>query len=241
MLDLRPLEAVDTGRNGRMRGENRGGAPRSKCFFPGHRLLTRGVHEFADALDAEEAGVSLVGVEHFRRRQAGQPLEGSQCLHPAHAQQQFLLETLVPAAAIQAVGDVARRFIIARDVGIQQQQWDASDVGPPDVGQQFTAVGKRQHYRCSGSVFFTQECEGESVRVKDGIGLLLPGVAGEGLLEVAGLVEEPDSDQRDTQIGCRLEVVAGQDAEAAGVLGEHSADSVLGREVCDGPGSVLTE
>ena len=49
------------------------------------------------------------------------------------------------------------------------------------------------------------------------------------------LVEEADADERDAEVGGRLEVVAGEDAEAAGVLRERLGDAELGREVGDQP------
>jgi hypothetical protein len=46
-------------------------------------------------------------------------------------------------------------------------------------------------------------------------------------------VQQAHADQRHAQVAGRLEVVAGQDAEAAGVLRQHLGDAVLGREVGD--------
>ena len=63
----------------------------------------------------------------------------------------------------------------------------------------------------------------EPVGVEDGVVLLLPAVAVEALAEVAGLVEQADADDRDADVGGRLEVVAGEDAEAAGVLRQGAA------------------
>ena len=66
--------------------------------------------------------------------------------------------------------------------------------------------------------------------------LLLPAVAGEGLAEVAVPVEQPDADQRYAEVAGGLEMVAGEDAEAAGVLRQGGGDAELGREVGDGGG-----
>ena len=170
----------------------------------------------------EEPGVALVGVEDLRRGDAREPLELAQRLDPAHAQQEFLLEPVVAAAAVQAVGDAAGGLVVARNVGVQQQQRDTSDVGPPDVRQQAPAVGERQRDLDGFAVAvrggLAQQRQGQPVRVKDRIGFLLPGVAGERLLEVAGLVQQADADQRHAEVRGCLQVVAGQDAEAAGVL-----------------------
>ena len=92
----------------------------------------------------EEAGMALVGVEHLRRRRAGEPLVGAQRLDPAHAQQEFLLQPVVAAAAVQAVGDAAGGVVVAGNVGVQQQQRNTPDVGTPDVRQKPPAVGQRQ-------------------------------------------------------------------------------------------------
>ncbi len=71
------------------------------------------------------------------------------------------------------------------------------------------------------------------VGVEQGVALLLPAVGVEALAEVAVPVEQPDADQRHAEVARRLEVVAGQHAEAAGVLGDRLGDAELGREVGD--------
>lgn len=66
--------------------------------------------------------------------------------------------------------------------------------------------------------------------------LLLPAVPRQGLPEVPVPVEQPDTDERNPQVTGRLQMIAGQDAEAAGVLGQRGRDPELGREVGDGGG-----
>ena len=63
--------------------------------------------------------------------------------------------------------------------------------------------------------------------------LELPAVARQRLPEVPGAVEQPDADDRHAEVAGRLEVVAGEDAETAGVLRQHLGDAELGREVAD--------
>jgi hypothetical protein len=72
------------------------------------------------------------------------------------------------------------------------------------------------------------------VRVEDRVALLLPALPGKRLDEVAAAVEQADADERDAEVAGRLEVVAGQDPEATGVLRQHRGDAELGREVGDG-------
>ena len=61
--------------------------------------------------------------------------------------------------------------------------------------------------------------------------LLLPAVAIEPLPEVALVVVETDADERDAEIRRALDVIASEDAEAAGVDRQRLVDAELGREV----------
>ena len=60
--------------------------------------------------------------------------------------------------------------------------------------------------------------------------LLLPAVGVQALVEVALVVEQPDADQRHAQVRGALEVVAGQDAQAARVDGHATRQAELGRK-----------
>ena len=69
--------------------------------------------ELADALETQEAGVALVGVEHLGLGGAGDAAERAQGAHAADAEQQLLLEPVLSAAAVQPVGDVALDRVVA--------------------------------------------------------------------------------------------------------------------------------
>ena len=71
------------------------------------------------------------------------------------------------------------------------------------------------------------------MRIEAGVVLLLPAVGRQRLHEVAGAVEQADADDRDAEIAGRLQVVAGEDAEAAAVLRQGLGDAEFGREVRD--------
>ena len=83
------------------------------------------------------------------------------------------------------------------------------------------------------AVGLVQQRQRELVGVEDRVGLLLPALAGQRLLEVAVPVHQPDAHQRDAEVAGRLQVVAGEDAETAGVLREDGGDAVLRGEVGD--------
>ena len=233
--DLHGLETVDAGRDRGVGGEHRGRAPGGEGFGPAQRRL--GGHQFLDPFDAQEPGVAFVGVEDLRGRGAGEALVDPQRLHPAHAQQQFLLEAVVPAPAVEAVRDPARGVVVGRNVRIEQPQRHAPDVGPPDARVELASVGQRQRdrHRLAGAVLgrFAQQCEGQAVGVKDRVGFLLPGVPGQGLLEIAGLVEQPDADQRHAQVRGGFQVVPGQDPQTARILRKHLGNPELRREIRD--------
>ena len=98
--------------------------------------------ELADALEAEEAGVALVGVEHLGRRGAGEPAYGAQRADAADAEQHLLLQPVVAAAAVEPVGDLALGRRVLLDVGVEQQQRHPADLRPPDLGAQAAAPGQ---------------------------------------------------------------------------------------------------
>ena len=118
-------------------------------------------------------------------------------------------------------------------VGVEQQQRHAADLGLPDVGVQLAAAGQPERDDARGAVRLAQQRQRQAVGVEDRVGLLLPAVAVQALLEVAGLVEQADADDRHAEVGGGLEVVAGEDAQAAGVLRQHLGDAELGAEVGD--------
>ena len=219
-LDQLAREAVDAGRHGRVGGEDARGPHRLDGLAVGE---ARVLHELADPLEAEEPGVALVGVEHL-----GVDAERVEGAHAADAEEDLLAEAVLGLAAVEPVGDGAQVGGVLLDVGVEQVQRHPTDLGLPHAG----------HERRAGQVDLDGDPvarrEGHGVRVEVGVALLLPAVGGQRLAEVAVPVEEADADQRHAEVAARLEVVAGQHAEAAGVLGERLGDPELGGEVGDG-------
>jgi hypothetical protein len=72
------------------------------------------------------------------------------------------------------------------------------------------------------AALLAQERDGQAVRVEHGVVLLLPALPGQRLAEVPAAVQQAHADDGDTEVGGRLEVVAGQDAQAAGVLRQRA-------------------
>ena len=174
--------------------------------------------QLADPLDALEAGVALVGVEHLGLRPVGEPAPGARGLHAADAQQHLLAEAVVLVAAVEPVGDAALGGRVLLDVAVEQQQRHPADLRPPDVRVQRPALGQRHGDDRGGAVVLAHQLHRQAVRVQRRVVLELPPVGRQALREVAAAVQQPDADQRDAEVGRGLEVVAGQDAQAAGVL-----------------------
>ena len=143
----------------------------------------------------------------------------------ADAEQDLLPEPVLDVAAVEAVGDRPELGVVLLDVGVEEVERHPPDVGPPHPGRQ----------RCAGKIDgdgdALAERHGHAVGIEIGVALLLPALDVEDLPEVPVLVEEADADERDAEIGRRLEMVAGEDTETAGVLGERLGDAELGREV----------
>src|SRR4029450_13149491 len=82
------------------------------------------------------------------------------------------------------------------------------------------AAGDAPRDRPGPSVGSPDQLEGELVGVECRVGLLLAAVGGQGLAEVARSVEQADPDHGHAEVAGRLEMVAGEHAEAARALGQ---------------------
>ena len=89
--------------------------------------------QLADPLEAEEAGVALVGVEDLGLGVAGDPRVGAQGAHAADAEQQLLEQAVLGGAAVQPVGHLAQRQRVVLDVGVEQQQRHPADLRDEDA------------------------------------------------------------------------------------------------------------
>ena len=68
------------------------------------------------------------------RRVAGDAAVGAHGADAADAEQHLLLEPVLAAAAVEPVGDLALGGAVLLDVGVEQQQRHAADLGDPDAG-----------------------------------------------------------------------------------------------------------
>ncbi len=199
-----------------MGGEQRAGLHRRGCFA--QRVTKR--QTFGQQLEQQEASVAFVEV-HGRRVDA----EGFEGPPSTDAEEPLLIDAVSLVAAVEPVGDLPRPAGVAGGAAIEQVQADRADLGQPNGGPY---VAPRGGDGDDGAGVRQPEI-GRFVDVE--ADRLL--VVGDALGEVPVRVEEPDRHQWQTEIAGGLEVIAGEDAEAAGVLGECLGHAELGGEVGD--------
>ena len=202
---------------GGVRGEDAAGAHDLDCL--GERQA--GLDQLADPFQRQEPGMPLVGVEDLRVQ-----AEGTQGANAADAEHDLLTHPVLDVAAVEAIGDGRDLGGVGVDGGVEEVQVDAPDHDLPHVepGDVVAHVDRHLHARRS---------QRQAVRVEPREALLLVAVGVETLAEVALGVQQADGNERQPEIGGRLEVVAGENAEAAGVLRQRLGQAELRREVGD--------
>ena len=206
------VEDLVTRRDRRMCREDGGAANRLERILG----LGAGRDECAQPLDLKEGGVPLVQVEDVRL----DPERGERADAP-DAEQQLLTDPMLAVAAVERVGE---------PVDLEQVERDDADGGrdvlSPDRGLDRLAgeVDRDRHVLAH---------EPDRFRVDRLVVLGLTAGLVDPLAEVAARVEEADADERDAELGRALEVVAGEDAQAAGVDRQALVNPELHAEVGD--------
>ncbi|CPU29295.1 Uncharacterised protein [Mycobacteroides abscessus] len=125
---------------------------------------------------------------------------------------------MILITAVQPVGDVTQLPVVLGDVGIQEQQGNTAHLGNPDAGREHPVLRHRDRDQDGGAILMRQQPQGQAGGVDERVLLGLPAIGGQRLPEVAGPVVQPHRDERQTQIGRGLEVIAGEDAQTTGVV-----------------------
>ena len=211
------VEDLVPGGHGRVRGEDR----RRPDLLDRLVAADAGDEQLAHALEHEERGVALVHVED-RRLEPERP----QRAHAADPEDELLPQPLLAVAAVQRPGDAAGAVGVALDVRVEEVEARAPGVGAPDPHRHVLAVEVDADL---GLLERQRQPRGVVRR----IALDLPAGLVEPLAEVALPVQEPHGDERHAEVRGRLEVVAREHAEAAGVDRQALVEPELGGEVRD--------
>ena len=208
---------------GRVGGEDGAGPHRLDRL--GEATAPSSTHERADALEAEEAGVALVGVEDL-----GVDAERLEGPHAADAEQDLLADAVLGVAAVEAVGDEPRSSAGSRR---RRRRAGRAGRGPTSARQTCATQRLAGRGRPATRTPVAPASSAMACGSRSGKRSCCQPSAVELLAEVAVAVEEADADERHAEVAGRLEVVAGQHAEAARVLRERLGDAELGGEVGD--------
>ena len=160
--------------------------------------------------------MAFVGVEDLR-------VVAQRAQHPysTDAQHDFLAQAVLGVAAIQPIGDRRDLGAVGGQRRIEQIQLDATDLHEPRRNvHRFTGEFERDLLAGVG------QCKAMGVEAWEAFFLISVGV--EPLAEVALGVEQPNGHERETEVGGGLQVVAGEDAEAAGILRQGFGEAELG-------------
>ena len=133
--------------------------------------------QLANAFDAEEAGMALVGVEDLRRRKTGQGAVGADGADAADAEQHLLLQAMLAAAAVQPVRHLALGRRVVLDVGVEQEQRHPTDGHLPHLSDD--AASRHAHGHLDGDTALVAKLgDRQCVRVEQRVALLLPAISG---------------------------------------------------------------
>ena len=215
------VKIVVTCRNGRVHGVERRGAHQFQGLVEGESFG----HVIAQTLQVAERGMPLVAVinvfldAQFLQRQDA-----------ADAQQNLLLETILPIAAIEAVGDGTVELGVHVVVGVQQIKADAPHIRTPHQGMHMIVhIGHVDHHLIAVGIEHTLNGQGiEILRVI--LGNLLA-VHAEALCEIAITIEEPHGTHVDIAVRSLFQIVAGQHAQTARIDFQHLRQTKFHAEI----------
>ena len=195
----------------------------------GERVVGRRArrHLLGRELERGEGGVALVEVQH-----AGLDPERAERAHRAEAEQPVLAEARERVPLVEPGGDPPVERVVLLELGVEEVERDAPDLRPPDVERDLAAEEReRERERAAVLVAHLNRRKplGHDLRPV----LVLQPRPVDALLEVPLAVEQPDPDHRQREVARRLEDVAGERAEPAGVDRQRRVHAELGADEDD--------
>ncbi len=175
-------------------------------------------------LERGERAVPLVEVKDARRDAQRRERADS-----ANAKEQLLANAHALVATVQACGQLPILRLVAVDVRIEQEERGPADGHPPDPGGECPGAGLDRHH--DGHAVGERGLHRQQPVIDVEVVLVLPAVPVQPLPEVPLVVVQPDPDQRDPEIGGALDVIAGEDPQAARVNRQRLVQAEFGGEV----------
>ena len=221
------VEPVVPGENRCVRSEHALAAYSAYGFLP---TFTQ-VQLFAEQFEGQEGAMPFVHMVYVRFHP-----EGAQQPDASDAEDDFLLEPCPTPPLVQSSGDIPKLLRIVLDVGVEQVQGCAANLGPPCL-YAYRLVAEVDGDQTRIPILPANEFKRVVFRIDSGVPFLLPAVFGEVLLEVALFQKEADRREGNAEVRGRFRMVAGQYAQSARIDRQAFVDAELHAEVA-GPGGM---
>ena len=231
LFDEVRAEAIVARRHRRVRGEHHFARNAVHRFVETQAFI---LHAIANGFEDRKSAVAFVEVQNARR-----DAHGFQGAKTSHAEQQFLPDSDARISAIETRRELDVLRGVPFNVRIQKQQIAAAHFHAPDFRADQSAARLDLH-RHRFAVGPDRQFHGHMGYIRLQILFLLPAARVEPLPEISLAVEQADADQRNSQIGRALDVIACQNSESAGVFRNRFVQSELGREIRHGAGAQHT-
>ena len=167
--------------------------------------------QLAHALDEHEGRVPLVRVPDIRLK-----AEGTQETDAADAEHPLLPQAPFRRTRVQSRRQLPVACIIGLEVGIEQVNGNPPYHDAPRADPDFaTRDGDRDDARLA--VRAVHPGDGVHGGIDGIVGIALPSIQADVLIEIAAVIVQADANQRDAQVGRFLAMVAREHAEAAGI------------------------
>ena len=153
--------------------------------------------------------------------------------HTTDTKENLLLESVLPVATIECVGNRTVEFGVHFVIGIEQIEADTTDIDTPYIGM-YHVICIRYIYNQRIAVFIKLTDNGQGVEVLCIVVGNLLSFNGKTLLEVAIAIEETDGTHVDIRVGCFLHIVTCQHAKTSRVDFQHLIETVFHTEIGNG-------
>ena len=219
------VEGIVTGGNRCMGGEQRTGLHHFQGLAEVQVVF---LDVLTQTLQADESGMAFVAVVHL-----GIQTQLAEGADTAHTQQEFLLETVLPVAAIEVIGNLAVFLTVGLIVGVHQVKVGAAHFHLPQAGGK-AAAGESHR---SGDPFTVLVQHGNRRDLGEVLGIIighLITLGADDLVEITITVQQTHRHQVGVHVGGFLQIVTGQDTQTAAVNLQGSIQTVFHAEIGDG-------
>ena len=224
LLHQRGCEPIETGGYCGMRGEHVARARRDQRRIEWHAIVE---HEHARAVQYGQRGMPFIQMAHI-----GAQIQGIEQAPAADAEHDLLLQPKLGAAAIELAGDATACGVIRNVIAVEQVQLQAADPDLPGA-QPEPVAGHADLQAQPFALRRAHRSDRQLARIVVRVEGLLRALLIDQLAEVALLVEQSHPDHRHPEIARRLELIARDVAQAAGIDWQRLAQHEFHAEVCD--------